>query len=59
VVKIVHFVVEQKSGGTGGVRTKAVVERVGAGDGVAGGVDHGKVRGVRAFAETDDTVRDG
>ena len=55
--EIVHFVVEQKSGGAGGVRTEAVVERVGAGDGVGGGVDHGKVRGVRAFAKADDGVR--
>src|SRR5260370_23862410 len=52
--EVVHFVVEQKTGGGGDVRAVAVVEGVGAGDGVALGVDDGEVRGVRAFAEADD-----
>ena len=57
--EIVHFVVEQKSGGASDVGAETVVERVGAGDGVARGIDDGKVRGVRPFTETDDGVRGG
>jgi len=39
------------------VRTVAVVERVCAGDGVAGGIDDGKMSGVRTFTEADERFR--
>src|SRR6266852_5818902 len=55
--EVVHFVVEEKSGGGGDVRAVAVVQGVGAGDGVSFGVDDGKMGGVRAFAEADDSLR--
>src|SRR5580692_10273806 len=51
--EIIHFVVEEKTRGGSDVRAVAVVEGVGAGDGVAGVIDDGKMRGVRAFVQTD------
>ncbi len=41
------------------MRAVAVVERVGAGDGVAGGIDHGKMSGVRALAKAHNGLRRG
>src|SRR5580698_3836525 len=51
--EIVHFVVEEKTCGGSYVRAVAVVEGVGAGDGVAGVIDDRKMRGVRAIIQAD------
>src|SRR5712692_10934959 len=52
--EIVHLVIQEKASGGSGVRTVAIVERVCAGDGVAGGIDDGKMSGVRTFAKADE-----
>src|SRR5207245_9071106 len=54
--EVVHLVVQEKTCGTGGVRTVAVVERVGAGDGVADAIHDGEMSRVRAFAEADQVL---
>ena len=40
------------------MRAIAIVERIGACYGVAGGIDHGKMSGVRAFAKADKRLLD-
>ncbi len=57
--EVVHFIIQEKAGGGSDVRTIAIVERVGAGDGVASSVHDGKMSRVRAFAETYECLRGG
>src|SRR5260370_3045633 len=52
--EIVHLVIQEKASRGSGVRTVAIVKRVRAGDGVAGGIDDGQMSGVRAFAKDDE-----
>src|SRR5260370_4936652 len=49
--EVIHFIIQEKASGGSDVRTIAVVECVGAGDGVTGGIYAGKMSRVRAFAE--------
>src|SRR6267143_602851 len=57
--EVIHLVVQKKACGAGGMRAVAVVERIGAGDGVAGSIHDGKMGGVRAFAQAHKGLRHG
>src|SRR6266851_3253483 len=52
--EIVHLVIQEKASRGSGVRTVVIVKRVSAGDGVAGGIDDGKMSGVRTLAKADE-----
>src|SRR5260370_13648523 len=55
--EVVHHVVEEKSCDASDVGAITIVQRIGAGDGVASGIDDGEMRGVVAFAEARDQLR--
>src|SRR5882762_5746180 len=57
--EVIHLVVQKKTSRAGGMRAVAVIERVGAGDGVAGSIHDGKMGGVRAFAQPHKGLRYG